>query len=93
MLAATSPVTDVVFNIGSGVETSLNQLADLLLSIMGSPLRPEYNPPRKVNAVSKRQASVAAAREQLGFEAEIALEDGLRSLVAWWQVQRQAVRP
>jgi len=92
MLAAASPLTDVVFNIGSGVETSLNELADLLLSIMSSPLRPEYKPPRKVNAVSKRQASVEAARTQLGFETEVPLEQGLRSLVAWWQEQRSAAR-
>jgi UDP-glucose 4-epimerase len=92
MMAATSSLTDVVFNVGSGVETSLNELADLLLSIMSSPLRPEYQPPRKVNAVSKRQASVEAARRQLGFQTAIPLEQGLRSLVAWWHEQRSAAR-
>jgi nucleoside-diphosphate-sugar epimerase len=92
MLAAVSPLTDAVFNIGSGVETSLNELAAMLLSIMNSSLRPEYKPPRKVNAVSKRQASVDAAWSQLGFRTEIPLEDGLRSLVAWWQEQRSAAR-
>jgi len=93
LLAATAPVTDAVFNIGSGVETSLNQLADALLRVMGSNLRPRYAPPRKVNPVSRRLASIAAARESLGFRAEITLEDGLRSLVAWWQAQRSAARP
>jgi UDP-glucose 4-epimerase len=56
------------------------------------PLRPEYKPPRKVNAVSKRQASVEAARRQLGFQTAIPLEQGLRSLVAWWHEQRSAAR-
>ena len=92
LLAATSPLTDVVFNVASGVETSLNDLANLLLKVMNSPLPPEYAPPRKVNAVSKRQASVDAAWNQLGFRAEIPLEQGLRSLVAWWQAQRSAAR-
>jgi UDP-glucose 4-epimerase len=92
LLAATSPLTDVVFNVASGVETSLNDLADLLLKVMKSPLPPEYAPPRKVNAVPKRQASVDAAWNQLGFRAEIPLEQGLRSLVAWWQAQRSAAR-
>jgi len=92
MLAAMSPVTDAVFNIGSGVETSLNQLADTLLAVMGSTLRPEYAPPRKVNAVPRRLASIEAARENLGYRPQVSLEDGLRSLVAWWQEQRSVAR-
>jgi UDP-glucose 4-epimerase len=92
LLAATCPVTDSVFNIGTGVETSLNALADTLLSVMQSPLRPEYAPPRKVNAVPRRLASIADAQRRLGFRARISLEDGLRSLVAWWHEQRSAAR-
>jgi len=88
VIAALSPETDAVFNIATGVETSLNQLADLLLRVMGSSLRPQYGPPRKVNPVTRRVAAVGAARDRLGFRAEIALEDGLRSLVTWWQEQR-----
>ena len=90
ILAATSRETDVVFNVASGVETSLNDLADTLLHVMGSSLRPEYAPPRKVNAVGRRLASIDAARDRLGFRAGISLEDGLRSLVAWWHEQRSA---
>jgi len=92
LLAASSPATDAVFNVGTGVETSLNQLAETLLSVMNSSVRPEHAPPRKVNAVSRRLASVDAARDQLGFRAQISLEDGLRSLVAWWHEQRSAAR-
>ncbi len=92
LLAAGSDATDAVFNIGTGVETSLNQLADQLLAVMGSTLKPRYAPARKVNPVSRRLASVAAARDRLGFRAEVSLDDGLRSLVAWWQSQRSAAR-
>jgi UDP-glucose 4-epimerase len=92
LLAAQSDATDAVFNIGSGIETSLNQLADRLLAVMGSTLRPRYAPPRKVNPVARRLASVTAARDRLGFRAEVSLDDGLRSLVAWWQSQRSAAR-
>ena len=42
LIAAESPASDVVFNIASGVETSLNELASLLLSVMQSPLRAEH---------------------------------------------------
>jgi UDP-glucose 4-epimerase len=90
LLAAGSDASDAVFNIGTGVETSLNQLADQLLAVMGSTLKPRYAPPRKVNPVARRLASVTAARDRLGFRAEVSLADGLRSLVAWWQSQRSA---
>ena len=93
VLAVMSPATDVVFNIGSGVETSLNQLADALLAVMGSKLRPEYGPVRKVNAVPRRLASIEAARKILGYRPQVSLEDGLRSLVAWWQEQRSVAHP
>ncbi len=92
VLAAESPATDAVFNVGTGVETSLNALAATLLGVMGSPLQPEYAPPRAVNAVRRRLASVDRARDAIGFRAEIRLEDGLRSLVAWWRAERSAVR-
>jgi nucleoside-diphosphate-sugar epimerase len=92
LLAATSRATDRVFNIGTGVETSLNALADTLLAVMQSTLRPEYAPPRKVNAVPRRLASIDDARHQLGFRSRISLEDGLRSLVAWWHEQPSATR-
>ncbi|MBK8508739.1 MAG: NAD-dependent epimerase/dehydratase family protein [Candidatus Competibacteraceae bacterium] len=88
ILAAKADVTDEVFNIASGTETSLNQLADALLTVMESSLRPEYRPERKVNPVQKRLAGTAKALGMLGFDATVTLEDGLRELVTWWQEQQ-----
>jgi UDP-glucose 4-epimerase len=88
LLAAASPATDVVFNVASGVETSLNGLAELLLSVMKSPLGPEHAAARKVNPVARRVASVDYAWRELGFRAQTPLEEGLRQLVAWWQQER-----
>lgn len=88
VLAAAASATDAAFNVASGIETSLNMLLSMLLHVMGSSLQPEFAPARKVNPVPRRLASTAAAREQLGFEAQITLEEGLKSLVAWWQARR-----
>ena len=93
LLAAAAPVSDVVFNVATGVEASLKTLAETLLAIMGSSLRPAYAPRRKVNPVPRRLASTAAAQEGLGFRAGISLEEGLRSLVTWWHEQRSAAAP
>ena len=92
LLAASQPVTDEVFNVASGVETSLNDLALALARVMESDLTPEYGPERKVNNVPRRLASVAAAHDRLGFEAQVDLESGLRRLVDWWRIEREAGR-
>jgi UDP-glucose 4-epimerase len=88
VLAAVSDVTDAVLNVGTGVETSLNDLARMLLKVMGSSLQPQYAEARKVNPVSRRLASVDAAALAIGFRATVSLEDGLRSLVEWWRRER-----
>ena len=84
ILAAQANVSDQVFNVGSGRETSLNDLAATLLRVMGSASRLEYEPPRKVNGVRRRLADTRRAKQKLGFEAQIPLEEGLRRLVQWW---------
>lgn len=91
VLAAASDVTEGVYNIASGRETSLLELAEALLRAMGSELPVEHGPERAVNGVTRRLADTEAARRDLGFEAEIGLEDGLRSLVEWWRPQRTAI--
>ena len=88
ILAAKSAVTDDVFNIASGSETSLNELALTLAHVMGSNLKPEYGPERKVNPVPRRLASTSKARQLLGFETTVNLEEGLRRLVTWWRAQQ-----
>jgi UDP-glucose 4-epimerase len=84
VLAAEADVTDAVFNVASGRETSLNELAETLLSVMGSELSIEYGPERTVNGVSRRLADISEAERILGFRAEIGLEEGLARLVEWW---------
>jgi UDP-glucose 4-epimerase len=92
ILAATSPVTDDVFNIAAAVETSLNDLAFALLEVMKSDLRPEYGPARSVNSVTRRLADVSHAREGLGWQAELDLHQGLEGLVEWWRANKAEVR-
>jgi UDP-glucose 4-epimerase len=90
LVAAASDATDQVFNIGSGMETSLAELAGALQRAMGADVPPEYGPSRAVNGVARRLADVSAAATRLGWKAEIDLDDGLRRLVAWWRAERLA---
>jgi UDP-glucose 4-epimerase len=78
-----SDVTDEVFNVGTGVQTTLNELCHLLLKVTGSDLKPEYHEARKVNNVQARRAAIEKAEKMLGFRARIDLEAGLKALIQW----------
>ena len=88
ILSLQSELTDEIFNIASGTETSLNDLAFALLKVMGSDLKPEYGPERTVNPVSRRLADITKAEQVLGFKAQIELEKGLSQLVDWWRTNK-----
>ena len=92
LLAASADATDEVFNIGSGTETSLTELAQALLRAMDSDLPLEFGPPRGVNTVTRRLAGVSRAAERLAWKAEVGLDEGLRRLVAWWRAERSSSR-
>lgn len=88
VLALRSDADDEVFNVASGVETSLNQLAAALLDVMGSKLPVEYGPERLVNAVPRRLADTDRAARRLGFRSQVGLSDGLARLVDWWHMNK-----
>jgi UDP-glucose 4-epimerase len=88
VLALASDVSDEVFNVATGVETSLNGLAAALSRAMGVHVSPDYGPERTVNPVPRRLASTEKARRQLGFTASVPLDEGLSRLVRWWRAER-----
>jgi len=91
VLALESDADDDVFNVASGKETSLRELATALLKVMGAEhLEPEHGPERAVNPVPRRLASTHRAEERLGFRAQVGLEEGLGRLVKWWRSARAA---
>lgn len=89
VLALQSELSDEVFNVASGSETSLQELAAALSRAMGCDLAPVFGPERSVNPVPRRLACTAKAAALLGFTASTGLEQGLRRLVHWWQQTRE----
>jgi UDP-glucose 4-epimerase len=83
IIAMESDVTDEVFNVASGTETSLLELLKMLLKVTGSKLEPEFMPARSVNPVPRRLADTKKAENILGFKARVGVEEGLRRLIAW----------
>ncbi|KQO01831.1 NAD-dependent epimerase [Arthrobacter sp. Leaf234] len=91
LLAAAGEVREGVYNIASGTETSLLELAQCLLHVMGSDLRVEHGPERAVNGVARRLADTTAARTDLTFTPRVQLVEGLTALVEWWRPLREEI--
>lgn len=92
VLAARSDIVEGTYNIASGTETSLLELAQALLRVMDAEeLGVEHGPERAVNGVVRRLADTSAAARDLGFTATIGIEDGLRRLVDWWRPLRDEI--
>jgi UDP-glucose 4-epimerase len=92
LLAIGAPRRDDVYNVGGGRETTLLQLWRAMQRATGAlHLEPEFHPARKVNPVPRRLADTRRAREDLGFVAEVPLEEGLRRLVSWRRAMRERI--
>ncbi len=65
------------FNIGSGRDTSINQLSKIILAITKSESNIIYNAAGSVG-VSRLQANITAAQKYLGYTPQVSLESGLR---------------
>ncbi|MGH3439955.1 MAG: NAD-dependent epimerase/dehydratase family protein [Sciscionella sp.] len=70
---------NVPINIGTGVDTSIADLAKMLIDAVGVDVQPRFNP-RDV-LVSRRAADITRAREVLGWEPSITVAEGMRALV------------
>ena len=71
------------YNLASGVETTIGDLADMINSITGNPTPVDLRPARDWDRSGKRFGSTAKSREKLGFTADVSIEDGLQKTVAW----------
>ncbi|WP_086666874.1 NAD-dependent epimerase/dehydratase family protein [Lentzea kentuckyensis] len=77
--ALESEKDNVPVNIGTGIDTSVAELAKILINAVGVDVEPQFNP-RDV-LVSRRAADITRAKEVLGWEPTITVEDGMTELV------------
>ncbi len=71
--------TGKIFNIGTGVPTSILELAELIISISKKDLSPTFIEPR-MGDIRESYASIELAKELLGFSPSIKLEEGLKDI-------------
>jgi dTDP-L-rhamnose 4-epimerase len=79
--------TGNAINIGSGRSVTVNEVACELASVLDVELEPEVTGKFRVGDIRHCFADIARAREVLGFEPEVSLEDGMRELAAWLETQ------
>lgn len=79
VLALTSEKANVPVNVGTGIDTTVADLARILIAAVGADVEPQFNP-RPV-LVSRRAADTTRAKDVLGFEAEIDVVSGMTRLV------------
>ena len=79
ILALASAKVGVALNVGPGVDTTIAQLAHILIDAVGVDVQPQFNP-RDV-LVDRRAASTKLAEETIGFTAEIDVVKGMTDLV------------
>jgi len=74
--------TDAYYNVGTGRRTSIKQVAELLIRLTATSQTIRYEP-AGLTFVKNRIGSPVKARREIGFDASMPLEDGLRSLIEW----------
>jgi UDP-glucose 4-epimerase len=79
LLAATTDAVGEPFNVGTGRSVTIRELAELVRSAVGADVDIVHSDSRPGD-IRHSRADTTKARDGLGFEAEVALEDGLERL-------------
>ena len=84
LLAATSDrALGEVFNVGTGMETRVNELAAILIRLIGAKVTPQHTNRRDVDNIRRRVVNIEKTRRALRWVPEVTLEEGLRRTVEW----------
>jgi len=83
LCAMRSDVSGTYYNVGTGKRTSLNNLAEMLLNLTGSNQPIQYKERSQATFVRNRIGSPRKASDEIGFIAQVSLEEGLQALIDW----------
>jgi UDP-glucose 4-epimerase len=80
-----------VYNLASGVETSIRELAELVNELTGNPTPIALAPARDWDHSGQRFGDTSKSRSELGFEAKVPLREGLERTIAWTRENREFI--
>lgn len=81
-----------IYNIGTGVETSVNRLAELIVEITGSDVAVEHIDKRDIDNIRRRVVNIERTRHDLRYQPLTTLKDGLTKTIEWYK-QFQKLQP
>jgi UDP-glucose 4-epimerase len=81
--AMKATASDSFYNVGTGIRTSLKELAELLIALMGTSNAINYAPRSQATLVRNRIGCPQKASEEIGYTASIELREGLQRLIDW----------
>lgn len=84
LLALKSDISGEVFQIATGVETSILELASRIEAMLGSGVEMQYGPPRRGD-IRKNYAGITKVQNMLSWSPALGLEDGLRETWHWFK--------
>lgn len=92
MLAATVPAARrEAFNLGTGIQTRIQDLAEMVIKVCQSRSRIEYAPRRPWDKSLRREANITKARKVLDFQVSVTVPDGIERTVAWHKEHRERI--
>jgi UDP-glucose 4-epimerase len=77
------------FNLGTGRQTTISDLANLINAYFDNPGGIEYKEPRSWDHIKHRQADVSKARSMIGYNPSTTLEEGLQITSKWYDEHRK----
>ena len=92
MCCALAGVPSETYNLASGMETTIADLAAVINQATGNPTSPQLFPARDWDRSGKRFGSTQKAKSDLGFSAEIEITEGINVLVDWTKKNRELIK-
>jgi nucleoside-diphosphate-sugar epimerase len=81
-----------VYNIASGVETSIRELAEMINEMTSNPATLDLAPAREWDRSGKRHGDTTKSEKELGFKAQVSLPEGLLKTINWTKENMDTVK-
>jgi UDP-glucose 4-epimerase len=89
VLAMKSDIQDQCYNVGTGIQTTLKELTNTIMDVYGKKMEIQYVESKRT-FVKNRVGSTVKAKSEIGFDAKIKLEEGIKDLIEWRNKDKDA---
>ncbi|MCX7785706.1 MAG: NAD-dependent epimerase/dehydratase family protein [candidate division WOR-3 bacterium] len=83
ILAASEKADGQIYNVGTGIETSINTLAQKIIKLFGKNITPTYIDRRDIDNIRRRVVNIEKIRKELRWIPKFSLDDGLKKTKEW----------